>query len=122
MPVYVHAVWKLQIPPRVQIFLWLLANNRLLSRDNFAKCREVMDQSCFFCKEKETIIHLFFDCCVAKRVWTIVFEVLHLNEGCDFELIVSCWIANKKQANFNTISSSMLWSFGKLWNKMCFLG
>ena len=61
MPVYVHAVWKLQIPPGMQIFLWSLANNRLLSRDNFPKRREVMDQSCLFCKEKETVIHLFFN-------------------------------------------------------------
>jgi hypothetical protein len=43
MPVYVHAVWKLQIPPRVQILLWLLVNNMLLSIDNLAKHREVMD-------------------------------------------------------------------------------
>ena len=43
MPVYVHAVWKLQIPPRVQILLWLLANNMFLSIDNLAKHIEVMD-------------------------------------------------------------------------------
>ena len=43
MPVYVHAVWKLEIPPRVQILLWLLANNMFLSIDNLAKHIEVMD-------------------------------------------------------------------------------
>jgi hypothetical protein len=26
-PVYVHAVWKLRIPPRVHFFLWLLSKN-----------------------------------------------------------------------------------------------
>lgn len=40
---YVHAVWKLHIPPRVQIFLWLLSKNKLLTRDNLAKRREVLD-------------------------------------------------------------------------------
>lgn len=58
----VYAVWKLQIPPRVQIFLWLLTDDRLLSKDNLAKRREVLDQSCLFCKEQETIIHMFFEC------------------------------------------------------------
>ena len=33
-PVYVRAVWKLTAPPRVQIFLWLLSKNKLLTRDN----------------------------------------------------------------------------------------
>jgi hypothetical protein len=36
-PVYVHVVWKLRIPPRVQIFLWLLSKNKLLTRDNLSK-------------------------------------------------------------------------------------
>jgi hypothetical protein len=29
-PVYIPAVWKLIIPHRVQLFLWLLSNNKLL--------------------------------------------------------------------------------------------
>lgn len=32
--VYTPAIWKLNIPTRVQFFVWLLANNRLLTRDN----------------------------------------------------------------------------------------
>ena len=44
-PVFVHAVWKLKIPPRVQIFLWLLSKNKLLTRDNLAKRKEVFDNT-----------------------------------------------------------------------------
>jgi hypothetical protein len=43
VPIFIHAVWKLNIPPRVQFFLWLLSNNRVLTRDNLAKRREVND-------------------------------------------------------------------------------
>jgi len=32
---------KICIPPRVQIFLWLLSNNKLLARDNLAKRRQL---------------------------------------------------------------------------------
>jgi len=78
MPVYEHVVWKLQIPPRVQIFLWLLAKNRVLTRDNLAKRREVSDKTCVFCIGLESVNHLFFDCCVAKRIWLIVSEILEL--------------------------------------------
>jgi len=36
-PVHVPAVWKLIIPPRIHIFLWLLSRNKLLTRDNLGK-------------------------------------------------------------------------------------
>jgi hypothetical protein len=42
VPLYVSAVWKLKIPPRVQIFLWLLSKNKILTRDNLAKRREFL--------------------------------------------------------------------------------
>uniref|UniRef100_A0A0A8YQI0 Reverse transcriptase zinc-binding domain-containing protein n=1 Tax=Arundo donax TaxID=35708 RepID=A0A0A8YQI0_ARUDO len=28
-PVFIPAVWKLAIPPRVHVLLWLLSNNKL---------------------------------------------------------------------------------------------
>jgi hypothetical protein len=36
--------------------------------------------------------------------------------------VISQWTVNKKLANLNTISSSVLLCFWKLWNKMCFQG
>jgi len=70
--VFILAVWKLNIPPRVQFFLWLISNNRVLTRDNLVKRREVTDATCLFCSEKESISHLFFDCCVAMHVWKFI--------------------------------------------------
>ena len=48
-------------------FQWLVTNNKVLSRDNLAKRREVEDPSCLFCSEKESVQHLFFwlRCCQA---------------------------------------------------------
>jgi hypothetical protein len=36
-PIYIPAVWNLHIPPRVHIFLWLLAQNKLVTRDKMKK-------------------------------------------------------------------------------------
>jgi len=36
-PMHVPAVWKLIIPPRIHIFLWLLSRHKLLTRDNLGK-------------------------------------------------------------------------------------
>jgi hypothetical protein len=43
VPMYVSSIWKLSVPPRVQLFLWLVSNNKVLTRDNLAKRREVSD-------------------------------------------------------------------------------
>jgi hypothetical protein len=29
-PVFIPAVWKLTVPPRIHVFMWLLSNNKLL--------------------------------------------------------------------------------------------
>lgn len=53
-----------KIPPRVQIFLWLLFNNNILTRDNLAKRQHVPDLTCVFCSELESCHPLFFECAV----------------------------------------------------------
>lgn len=52
--IYTPVMWKLKVPPRIHIFLWLLANNKLLTRDNLAKRREVADKTCLFCSDHES--------------------------------------------------------------------
>jgi len=121
-PVYIHAIWKLVIPPRVQFFLWLLSHNRILTRDNLQKRRDVSDPTCLFCSEQESIRHLFFDCCVAVSVWSLVAEVLGENIGADYESVAKLWVANKKHLVTNVISSAVLWSLWKLRNEICFQG
>ena len=36
-PVFIPAVWKIIVPPKVHIFLWLLSNNKLIRVDNLAE-------------------------------------------------------------------------------------
>jgi hypothetical protein len=57
--VYIPSVWRLLIPPRVHFFLWLLSNNRLLTRDNLNKKSRLDDSSYLFCIEGELTNHLF---------------------------------------------------------------
>ena len=43
------------------MFLWLLINNRVLTRDNLAiREKKLEDGTCLFCAKKETSQHLFF--------------------------------------------------------------
>jgi hypothetical protein len=34
VPINIPVVWKIKIPPRIQIFLWLLSHNKLMTVDN----------------------------------------------------------------------------------------
>jgi hypothetical protein len=63
--IFMHVMWKIHVPSRLLVFLWLLANNKVLTRDNLAKRKQVDDKTCLFCDDLELVLHLFFECCVA---------------------------------------------------------
>jgi hypothetical protein len=46
--IYTLSIWKICIPPRVQIFLLLLSKNKLLTGNNLAKRRHVDDLCGFY--------------------------------------------------------------------------
>jgi hypothetical protein len=121
-PVSVHAVWKLKIPPRVQIFLWLLSRNKLLTRDNLAKRRNVDDKTCIFCAEPESLYHLFFYCCVAKALRAELSDCLELSGVWSYESMASLWIANKKHLLTDAVLAAAVWCLWKLQNNLCFQG
>ena len=68
-PVHVSAIGASRFLLEFTSFMWLLTNNKVLTRDNLAKRRKVEDTSCLFCSEKESVLHLVFDCVVAKQCW-----------------------------------------------------
>ena len=39
VPMYIPAVWKIKVPPRIQVFLWLLSHNKLMTVDNLLERR-----------------------------------------------------------------------------------
>jgi hypothetical protein len=84
------------VSSRIYIFLWLLANNKTLIRDNLEKRRELNDKICLFCTEVETVSHLFYECCVAKRIWEVIAEITDLPLITDFESMAKWWIRGKK--------------------------
>jgi hypothetical protein len=51
------SMWKLKVPSRVHIFLWLLANNKTLTRDNLAKSKTLEYKTYVFGLESESVHH-----------------------------------------------------------------
>jgi hypothetical protein len=53
-------IWKAKIPLKIKIFLWLVEQNAIITKDNLIKRKWKGYRSCAFCNENETINHLFF--------------------------------------------------------------
>lgn len=61
-------IWKGKVPAKIKIFLWLLMNNAVLTKDNLLKRKWVGSPICYFCTQEESVSHLFFQCSTAKAV------------------------------------------------------
>lgn len=61
-------IWKGKIPPKIKIFMWLLENGVILTKDNMIRRNWSGNPTCFFCENDESIDHLFFACPVARVV------------------------------------------------------
>jgi len=65
-------IWKAKIPHRIKIFMWLLENNAVLTKDNLIKRNWSRSPTCYFCPSPENIDHLFFQCPAAKVLWGLI--------------------------------------------------
>lgn len=61
---YHKKLWKIRAPPKVRIFLWVMLQDKLLTKENLIKkgCHSV--QGCALCEsnEPETVLHLMWSC------------------------------------------------------------
>lgn len=53
-------IWKGKVPQKIKIFMWLLTNNAVLTKDNMLKRKWIGNPCCMFCSQTETADHLFF--------------------------------------------------------------
>jgi hypothetical protein len=119
-PVYIPAVWNLNVPPRVHVFLWLMYHNKLLTRDNLCKRQEINDKTCLLCSEDESVHHLFFSCDIVKLLWREISETIQNAVVVGFESMARLWISNKKNWVINMVNAAFMWNMWKLRNDICF--
>jgi hypothetical protein len=65
-------LWKSKTPLKVKIFMWLLQQNAILTKDNLIKTNWHGHTSCYFRNTDESIEHLLFDCAVARCIWSLI--------------------------------------------------
>lgn len=120
IPVYTPIVWKIHIPPRIHIFVWLLVNNKLLTRYNLSKQRHVDDMSCLLCSENKAINYLVLECVVAKAIWNYISDILGVEVSRSFDSIAKWWINEKKNSLISIFSFATLWCIWTFRDEMCF--
>lgn len=65
-----QVIWSLARPQRLRSFLWLVANDALLTNCNRVRRRLTEDDNCCCCTHSpETTLHVLRDCDFAKDVW-----------------------------------------------------
>jgi hypothetical protein len=65
-------LWKLKVPLKIMFFFWYLRRGVVFTKDSLAKLNWQGSVLCCFCHKDETIQHLFFDCPLARSIWSII--------------------------------------------------
>ena len=120
IPVFIPSIWSLLVPPKIHIFLWLMSHNKMMTRDNMQKREMDKPLDCVFCKEKETITHLFHECVVAKEIWASISASFGAKLGDNLESVSRFWVSQNKNSALNTICACTLWCIWKTRNSMIF--
>jgi hypothetical protein len=94
--------------PKIQLFLSLLSHNKLATVDNLnRKGLSKRAQHCF-CSKNESIVHLFFECVVAKVIWGYVGVYLGYDLGASYLTVASKWLQKEKFYSVNIVSTIVL--------------
>ena len=72
-------IWKVKVPQKIKIFIWLLTNNVVLTKDNLIRRKWSGSPVCQFCDQNETVGHLFFTCPIVKVNWAVIARVVWAN-------------------------------------------
>ena len=65
-------LWKLNVPPKVRMFLWRACANVLPTKENLNRRRVQVDPRCkICCQQPELVGHLLWECLMAQNVWAL---------------------------------------------------
>ena len=65
-------IWSMEIPEKIKIFMWRVAQNMLPTAYNLWKRKAIKEPMCGRCsKEKEDDFHALIGCKYAKKVWKL---------------------------------------------------
>jgi hypothetical protein len=118
-------LWKAKIPLKIKVWLWLIWHNAIATKDTMLERGWTGNPFCQFCRQKETILHLFFSCPAAKYVWSCVAKSIGaVTRPGNFSQFF-WWFPRHIPASRNVQIlgvAAICWTIWKLRNRACFEG
>jgi hypothetical protein len=65
-------IWKAKIPLKIKIFMWMVAQRAILTKDNLIARNWQGDPNCYLCGSIESVDHLLFQCPISRVVWGVL--------------------------------------------------
>ncbi|KAI3893696.1 hypothetical protein MKX03_032112 [Papaver bracteatum] len=121
--------WKMNCPPYIKHFLWLLVHGKTLVRENLRRRGLDIPRFCpLCCKCDETISHLFFTCEQIKPLWDAIAFTYHVQFRSSHAITLD-WFLNvlnlpaaKLLVPWKVLFPFILWSVWCYRNKLVFSG
>jgi hypothetical protein len=63
-------IWELATPLKLNIFIWEMARGRLPSSEMIKKRHGPSDGICILCAQPKDVAHIFFNCPLARFMWS----------------------------------------------------
>lgn len=79
MAIIIKFFGREEFQEKSKIFMWLLENNTVLTKDNLIKKKsgqETPNAISVTMRKQESISHLFFSCPISNVVWAVVAQVI----------------------------------------------
>jgi hypothetical protein len=111
-----NSLWKLKVPLKIKIFMWLLNRKVLLTKDNLKKRRWVGCTKCVFCDSQELVEHLFITCPLARLVWRVVHFTFNISPPTNVTNMFGNWlngIDKKVKSQIRIGVCALVWT---IWN------
>jgi zinc-binding in reverse transcriptase len=68
-----HRIWKLNCPPRMKFFQWLMVKNKILTMNNLVRSGWLLVNMCSMCKSsEERVSHHFDQCSFANQKYQLI--------------------------------------------------
>jgi hypothetical protein len=72
-----NRIWRTKLLEKIKIFMWLLEQKVILTKDNMLKRKWQGVPDCYFCGAPEDCDHQMFSCPIAKVIWGVVASCFH---------------------------------------------
>jgi hypothetical protein len=118
-----NKIWKAKIPLKIKIFMWLVSQEAILTKDNLSRRKGKSDNTCAFCIDKESIHHIFFECMTAKYIWSLL--AYSLGADCRPTNMNQFWFWIEKILPQGSVMhavglAAMCWAIWRSRNAVCF--